>query len=1151
MLNINVFNNEGRPFDSLTIRLYMRGTDEIDTDIGMGTDICNAYDESGFSGECSKATKQELERNLRDAHPIKIEDTYDEATGTWQWYFPLNLGSTVIKSSSRLRFDVRFDHRSPYPPYKDLMNEAPKKKLYCKEGNKWYSPTNIDGATTLAENPGDWSWMPHSRANGEELDYPGMPCISKDEGDIDFNAAPVNPYVSVYRKDQFIWGYSPSKKEMETKRANYKINMVLDPPFNVSNGSHIDIDQNNSTVHITGKAHISEGGFITKIWANGVKISGMAFFEGLDKWILNEAGTEIIAKYDIPTDMWNLNIPVKMSVGSKKVDITVFAGPNPTCETCVENGGCAFENRNYYINFSKGNATESQLVVKDKAGKPIASPANPEGTTFYIDLMDKDKVTGKTQTQNLDIQIFNNKKNDVLKVTLTADPANPGHFIGGPITAINHSKESRNQSSEISFFAGDTIQITYIDPDDEDDVSKYTFFAESKTPSPQTILAEDTDCDNKADQLKITFSNKFADEITLDSIKFFIEGMADTVKIPLAASAYADKNEVIIPLDTSIIPKNPNPSGKVTTYVTDHGTTTPETAKITDGIRPTLESVSILEKSDDDNSGLDTVMVAFSEPVILSSESEWPLTIAGAAGVPTVIGKATTSNNSRSWQFIISDTSNSLVPIGAQASIKTTGLTVTDQNFNMIDVGCKPSVPVTLISHPVPIYHADMIDLQGDGIPDIVYMMFERKLKPKDLFDSITVNWGNPGITRTFITTADTTGGKITPKENYWTIRDSVSAPFKVMLDSIHSKDSVKTYSIIEINIPESHAYPYGSTSGENNENGTVIPHRRNANGFFETSYTLYDKCAPVIANARLIKNILTVNVSEPVSIAEPNNRYIQRERDEYIPPEKPQGSGKSYIFTYNEKDNVFHAGDRIRLVPDILGAAYIDKNGNVPTTKNPYIRVTGDDNIHFAVTLTEPVATPKAGAYIGRPESVTKNAFVTSAVFNGKNNFISKDGTFLGQADTATYFGSGPNFNIEVTMPSANFTTHDGRFMYDYRLNIIMDLYDNLGQYVNTYTLDIPKENFASIRNFVGNGLLRLNLEWAAKDNEAPVSKQGNKIGTGAYIAKFDFTAESFCATTFDETSNDYKAKCDEIGQKAERSTDNKTKTLGFKRKK
>ena len=992
--------------------------------------------------------------------------------------------------------------------------------------------------------------MPHSRDNGDYADFEGIPCLPKNFGDDDL--APINPYVSIYRKDEFVWGYSPSKKEMETKKAKYDLTVMLDPPFNVSNGSHIDLDQNNSTIHVKGKARVSENGYLTKIWANGVKISGMAFVDpqSLDKWLLDESGTNIIAKYDIPTDMWDLDIPVKMGIGSNKVDVTIFAGPDPTCETCTENGNCAFENRSFYVNFTKGDATASQLVIKDAQGNPVASPANPDGTIFYIDLFDKDKV--KNKTESVEVQVLNNKKNDVLKVTLKADPANLGHFIGGPFTAINHSKESRNQTSEISFFAGDTIQITYTDPDDEDDVSKSTFYAETKTPSPQTVLAEDTNCDNKVDQLKITFSNKLADGYTLDSIKFFIDGMADSVKLPLVASNYADMNEVVIPIDTSLVPTSASPSGKITTYVTDHGSASPETAKITDGIRPTLESVSILEKADDDASGLDTVMIAFSEPVILSSESEWPLAIAGAAGVPTVVGKGTTTNNGKSWTFVISgNTNNALIPIGAQASAKTTGGTsITDQSFNPISpTGCKPSVPVTLISRPVPVYHAEMIDIQGDGVPDKVYIMFERKLKTKDMFDSIVTNWGNPGITRTFVTTADTTGGIIKPKETYWTIRDSVSAPFKVMTDSVHSKDSVNTYSIIEINIPENLAYPYGSTSGEKDGNGTVSPLKGVANGFFETTYTLYDKCAPVIANARMVKGLLTVNMSESVNMNDAG-KYIQRERGEYIPPEKPQGSGKSYLFSYNEKDNVVHAGDRIRLVPDVLGAAYIDKNNNVPTVQNPYVRITGDENTRFTVTLTKPVASPKAEAYTGLPESLKDKAFVTSAIVNGKNYFIDESGNLLGQADTSIYASSGPNFEVEITMPSASFVTHEGMPMYDYHLKVVMDLYDNLGQYVNTYKLDIPTENFTSMRGLVDNGIFKFNLEWAAKDNEAPVAKKGNKIGTGAYIAKFDFEAETFCATKFDEFNNDYKLKCEKKGIKADKATGSKTRTFGFKRK-
>ena len=298
-----------------------------------------------------------------------------------------------------------------------------------------------------------------------------------------------------------------------------------------------------------------------------------------------------------------------------------------------------------------------------------------------------------------------------------------------------------------------------------------------------------------------------------------------------------------------------------------------------------------------------------------------------------------------------------------------------------------------------------------------------------------------------------------------------------------------------------------------------------------------------------MAKGLLTVNMSEPVNMNDAG-KYIQRERGEYIPPEKPQGSGKSYLFSYNEKDNVVHAGDRIRLVPDVLGAAYIDKNNNVPTVQNPYVRITGDENMRFTVTLTKPVASPKAEAYTGRPESLKDKAFVTSAIVNGKNNFIDENGTLLGQADTSIYTGSGPNFEVEITMPSASFVTHEGMPMYDYHLKVVMDLYDNLGQYVNTYKLDIPTENFASMRGLVDNGIFKFNLEWTAKDNEAPVAKKGNKIGTGAYIAKFDFEAETFCATKFDESNNDYKLKCEKKGIKADKATGSKTKTFGFKRK-
>ncbi|MBR4783627.1 MAG: glycoside hydrolase family 9 protein, partial [Fibrobacter sp.] len=265
-LEINVINNEERPFDSLTLRLYMRGTDDIYYDVGIRRDICQAYNEAAFNLSCSPETQAELDGLFRLTFPKKIEDTYDPTDGTWQWYFPIPLGSTVIKSSSRMRIDVMFDRRSEWEPHLDLMNDTPKKRFYCNDNGTWES----QAGDHLPQNPGDWSWMPHSKANGDYADFAGIPCLPKNFGDEDL--APINPYVSVYRKDEFVWGYSPSKSEMSTKKADYQLEVTLDAPFNVSNGSYVEIDQPSSTVFVKGHAHITEGGYITKIWANGTQL---------------------------------------------------------------------------------------------------------------------------------------------------------------------------------------------------------------------------------------------------------------------------------------------------------------------------------------------------------------------------------------------------------------------------------------------------------------------------------------------------------------------------------------------------------------------------------------------------------------------------------------------------------------------------------------------------------------------------------------------------------------------------------------------------------------------------------------------------------------------------------------------------------------
>ena len=110
--------------------------------------------------------------NLRHSVPVRLDDTYDAATGTYGWYFPIPLGGTQIKSSSRMRIDFGFSSGLYQNGGCETLRTAAKKRMTATSG--------------------DWSWASHERAV-DGADYEGMPILDKDFGDGDY--APVNPYI--------------------------------------------------------------------------------------------------------------------------------------------------------------------------------------------------------------------------------------------------------------------------------------------------------------------------------------------------------------------------------------------------------------------------------------------------------------------------------------------------------------------------------------------------------------------------------------------------------------------------------------------------------------------------------------------------------------------------------------------------------------------------------------------------------------------------------------------------------------------------------------------------------------------------------------------------------------------------------------------
>ena len=169
----------------------------------IGLDKCTSFDEAGFIKVCG--IENEVSQQFAKAMPVQLSDTYNKKKGTYTYYFPVPLSSSILKAGTKTSLDVVFS-----------SGTYDSDKKICKTSNK-------PAKKALSSKSTDWSWREHSSKN--EIKYKGMPVEEKDYGDTDDNI-PVNPYITVYRKDKFISGYGPDNPPTEiettsTKKQNY------------------------------------------------------------------------------------------------------------------------------------------------------------------------------------------------------------------------------------------------------------------------------------------------------------------------------------------------------------------------------------------------------------------------------------------------------------------------------------------------------------------------------------------------------------------------------------------------------------------------------------------------------------------------------------------------------------------------------------------------------------------------------------------------------------------------------------------------------------------------------------------------------------------------------------------------------------------
>lgn len=1163
-INLNIYNNEDRSFDSLTLRLYLTAREDqvAECALMIDLDICQAYDEAGFNKPCE--TDSEIRGLLRGAMPVKLEDTYDAATGMYSWYYPIPLGSTTIKSSSRMRMDLGFSVGLYQNGKCDPLRSTPQKRM---------SPTS-----------GDWTWEPHTREE-DGADYEGMLIEDKDFGDSDL--APVNPYVVVYRKDEFVSGFSPSYQEMTTKRANYEMTVTLDEPFNVSNGSYIQIDSTTSTMKVKGTAFITESGFVTSIWVNGVA--------------LTKEQMKTAAIYNKATGKFDLDIPVKLAIGTNKVDLTIFAGPDPECEACTENGGCAFVNRSYFIQYSKGDRTAGILTLLQENGSSVSSPAATDGSAkFFIVVKDKDN----RQNKSIQAKLVNSRTGDTTTVALERVNETTGEFKSDLLIPIDSKDASY---PKISFFGGDTLTVIYMDAEDSEDVVSQSFYANPTHPVPQLAALYDENCNAIGELLVATFGgSSFGDEISLDSALIVLDSTEIFPKTEFMMIPNSVEGMIAsFALDESKMPEAGVVSGNVTFYMTEKGTVTMEKIALSDKIAPQLLSVTLLE-NEEPRSVQDTLKIAFTEPVVLPSKTAWPLRITDGkteisqSGI--LVRNVSSTDNGKSWLYVIEGNVNGEVVKKGFLSEISEAFMVSDVAMNGLSNCSGPKTIVESV-RPVPITFAKISDETGDGKPDEIYMEFEKVLRDKDMLDSFEVYWGNPAVYHSFVKPSsgwnvDTIRGEKTAKpvtaivdssmeekktiykevvgqktiwcdqfevvfdsaENVWDsvkVQDSlgntmqyacgfqdstvnvtkIDTIWNYVVDTTGYDTIQKVYSAFRVNIPKGvyNQLTYGAKEGK----GSVMPRKGEEGGFFDKTYSLNDDCPPVILSAswsaRETNNgqmdLLEVHMSEPLDSVSGNSYYIERRRGSsggvFLQPYSIMNTDglKKVTFLYqDDAEDAVWFGDSIRLIPDSTRSYYRDKARLFPGRENPWVPVTGViDNVKFKVKMESSVTKkdndiePYAGQKLSEEEH-----FRLSVANSSGEKVIASGSETLEKVDMSVakdYKHAGPVFKLDITLPEVHDKTELGEYKRHYRIDISLMLFNNQGSYVNemNYQFDLDE-----LIEFVSaNNVLTLYLEWCSKE-EAPVSLEGRKVGSGAFVAKFDFEAKAlYVAEHPDEGDN------------------------------
>jgi hypothetical protein len=697
-VGINIVNQDSKAYDSLEIRLYFRSKEGLETDLGARLDICVLYHEDGFQDQIEGALRTQIWNNLVKQKPTKIADTYDPSDQTYAYYLALPLWGVEMRSQSRIRLDIIFDTWEKVR-MQDLLGQAPEHKITDK----------------------DWSFGPHSKANGDPVDFPGVPSLPKDDVDKSYWEQPINYYVTIYRKEQYVWGYSPSKAELATKKTHFELSTQVTSPINNPSADYYLYEGSGKTISVKGYAKVTPvEGRINDIWVNGIR----------------QPNPSSLVKWNDANQNYDFTIPVPVKNGRNQVDVTIFAGPSEDCKECY---GCAVSNHSFFLEAPFIQQFPSQLAIKDQNMNAMGDTVKVDTTQFHIIVTDKNGNINKKGKDSLIVSVYNQMNRDSNVVTLieTADSSNVFQTVT-PIKVVNLQPDQTGKT-QIAMSGAEQLIITYVDPSDETDSSKAVLYSRAEFPVPLAGWIYDSDGNGSVDKLVVVYNQKLKEDPDSIQVAFPTTTTLKMLKKPSDTFTMDDKTENVAfgsPVE-KMTGFTSGSSGNGISYIVSSSRVKSLPFIVKDSAGPVLVNNAVLLERDGE--GDDTITVTFSEAVsfdhltgnvllLRKKGTDYQVKVNAIRGI--VQGTFTTTLNVQCAQKIEEGDSLLIDPSGV----------LDDLNGIKAHLKNKPVV-ITVKSAPPQLMSACYRDLNADGVIDRIDFTLNKEIAAKEC--EYGVKWGS------------------------------------------------------------------------------------------------------------------------------------------------------------------------------------------------------------------------------------------------------------------------------------------------------------------------------------------------------------------------------------------------------------------------